>query len=153
MCQKATLLWPTMRCTLAVWAFGFDLKVFFSNVLLEIIIYCVLDSELPSSTCYWISGLICKHLLCTFLRSITCLMSIKQKMCKEKIVWHSQLEYCPCQVVLCTTLLVTGGWRKLRTCVQLWNSLQTQEYVNSLSLQTQVNSPPSGLPDVQENLP
>ena len=61
----------------------FSIQRFLSNLLLKIIISCVTDQ--PTINLFRRSVLHFKFSVLTFLRSMSCLVSIEQKMCEEKI--------------------------------------------------------------------
>ena len=61
----------------------FDSKIFLSNLQLKITIYCVTDQ--PPIARSRRSALNFKFSVLTFLRSMSCSMSIEQNLCEEKI--------------------------------------------------------------------
>ena len=64
-------------------SFEFWSQDFFSNLLLKINIYCATDQ--PPITWSLRLVIIFKFSVLNFVRSMTCLMSIEQKLCEEKI--------------------------------------------------------------------
>ena len=116
------------------WSFDFWFKDFFSNLPLKIIIYSILQ-------CYWqtVHNLILKVCLnfkfsvLTFLRSMTCLISIEQNLCKEKKIQLQSLS----NVITCinkrcasknsgiSRLALIFNWSNLRiTILNTQNQLQ-----------------------------
>ena len=67
-------------------SFNFRFKYFLGNFQLKTIIYCITDQS--SIRCFQRSALIFKFSDLTFLRSMSCSMSIEQELCEEKKVQH-----------------------------------------------------------------
>ena len=86
-CSQNGCKWNTMFESYVVTiidktSFDFQFEDFLSNLLFEIIIYCVTDQ--PSIAQSQRSVLNFKFSVLTFLRSMSCPMSIEQKLCQVK---------------------------------------------------------------------